>query len=46
MANIAKPLLIVQNIDNLKVVISMGKYDASNIKLNQNALIKNQKKTI
>lgn len=44
MANIAKPLLIVQNTDNLKVVISMGKYDASNIKLNQNALIKNEKK--
>lgn len=44
MANMAKPLLIVQNTDNLKVVISVGKYDASNIKLNQNAIIKNQKK--
>lgn len=44
MANMAKPLIVVQNTENLKVVISVGKYDANNINLNQSAVIKNQKK--
>lgn len=40
MGNVAQPAVIVQNTENLKVVLSLGKYDADNIKLNQTATIK------
>lgn len=42
--NVAQPAVIVQNTENLKVVLSVGKYDADNIKLNQTAAIKNSHK--
>lgn len=44
MGNAAQPAVIVQNTENLKVVLSVGKYDADNIKLNQSAAIKNSHK--
>lgn len=44
MGNAAQPAVIVQNTENLKLVLSVGKYDADNIKLNQTAAIKNSDK--
>lgn len=35
-----QPAITVQDVDNLKVVLSAGKYDASKIKLGQEAVIK------
>lgn len=39
--NAAAPAVVVQDISNLKVVVSLGKYDASKIKINQQVEIKN-----
>ncbi|MCY6371663.1 efflux RND transporter periplasmic adaptor subunit [Clostridium ganghwense] len=42
--NMTQPVAVVQNTENLKVVLSVGKYDANNVKLNQTAIIKSSKK--
>lgn len=44
MGNAAQPAVIIQNTENLKVVLTVGKYDADNIKLNQTVAIKNSHK--
>lgn len=40
MGTVSQPALIVQNLENLKVIMSVSKYDAYKVKLNQSAVIK------
>lgn len=38
--NLAQPLVTVQDLNNLKAVVSLGKYDAEKVKLGQESIIK------
>lgn len=38
--NMAQPAVIIQDLENLKAVVSLGKYDAQKIKIGQSAKIK------
>lgn len=40
MGNVSQPAVVVQDIENLKAIVALGKYDADKIELGQEALIK------
>lgn len=42
----AQPAVTVQDVENLKVLVSVGKYDANRIKLDQEATVKNGDKEL
>lgn len=41
----AQPAFIIQQLDNLKAVLSLGKYDSAKVKIGQKAVLKNGDKT-
>jgi HlyD family secretion protein len=42
--NPAQPAIVIQQLNNLKAVVSLGKYDAAKVKLGQEAVLKNGNK--
>lgn len=44
--SLAQPAVVVQNLDNLKLLVSLGKYDATKVKLGNKAIIKNRDKEV
>lgn len=44
MGNIGQPAVVVQDLNNLKLLVSLGKYDADKVKVGDDAVIKNNGK--